>query len=237
MTCIGQGHRQGLLVVSETFTNQFPHSKLTLVVPVSLDIPVSVSVSGVVLVGASNFDLLKTPLRQVGVASAKVATKDRVLKTESRSQGSDSAAVARGRVTDNFNLPVIFIITNSQIAVGGNLTVALGNRCSNLVGVKVASGLGVDETDNGTISNVADIGGVDIVVSLGAVGVEEPVIVRILVVVASNLLLLRTFGISLDVRVQETATITHVLDGSARSNGNFKRAVLSDLCSLEVGLE
>jgi hypothetical protein len=41
------------------------------------------------------------------------------------------------------------------------------------------------------------------------------------VVVASNLLLLGTLRIGLDVRVKKTTTIAHVLDGCARTNCNL----------------
>jgi hypothetical protein len=57
------------------------------------------------------------------------------------------------------------------------------------------------------------------------------------VVVASDLLLLGTLGVGLDVGVKKTTTIAHVLDGCARTNCNLQRAVLSDLGTLEVGLE
>jgi hypothetical protein len=57
------------------------------------------------------------------------------------------------------------------------------------------------------------------------------------VVIASNLLLVGALGISLDVRVEETTTVAHVLDGCARANGDFEGAVLANLGSLQVGLE
>lgn len=36
----------------------------------SFDVPVSVGIAGVVLLGASNLDLLETPLRKVDIASS-----------------------------------------------------------------------------------------------------------------------------------------------------------------------
>jgi hypothetical protein len=120
---------------------------LTLLVPVSLDVPVGVRVTGVVLLRAGNFDLLETPLRQVLVTSTEVAAKSLVLKTESSSKGSDSAAIARCGVTHNLNLPVILVVANSNVAVARNLLIRLGHRGGNIVGVKVTAGLGVDETD------------------------------------------------------------------------------------------
>jgi hypothetical protein len=45
-------------------------SRRKLVVPMSFDVPVSVGIAGVVLLGASNLNLLETPLRKVDVASS-----------------------------------------------------------------------------------------------------------------------------------------------------------------------
>jgi hypothetical protein len=86
---------------------------------------------------------------------------------------------------------------------------------------------------------VADILERSLGIELGlvAVGVEEPVVVGILVVVASNLLLLRALGEGLNVRVQKTTTVTHVLESGARAKSDFERAVDSDFGTLEVGLE
>jgi hypothetical protein len=38
-------------------------------------------------------------------------------------------------------------------------------------------------------------------------------------------------------RMEQTTTVAHILDGSSRSVGNFKRAVFADLGSPEVGLK
>lgn len=103
--------------------------------------------------------------------------------------------------------------------------------------VQVASGLSVDQANDVAVANEAHIEGLRIVVFLTAVGVEEPVIVGILVVIAGNLLLLRAFGVSLNVRVKQATAVPHVFERSTRSNGNLERAVLSNFGSLQVGLE
>ena len=211
-------------------------SKLTLVVPVSLNVPVGVSVTGVVLLGASNLNLLETPLRKVDVASSEVAAKDLVLETESSGKSPDLATVARSRITNNLNLPVVLVVTNSQVTVAGNFLVASGDRGSDIVRVQVAASLSVDKSNDGVVTNESEIT-LRVVVLLSAVGVEEPVVVGVLVVVASNLLLLGSFRVGLDVRVKKTTTVTHVLDCGARTDCDFQRAVLSDLGTLEVGLE
>jgi len=99
-------------------------SRRKLVVPVSFNGPVGVSVARVVLLGASNLDLLETPLRQVHVTGSEVAAKNLMLKTEGSGESANLATVARSRVTDNLNLPVVLLVTNSQVTVTGNLLVA-----------------------------------------------------------------------------------------------------------------
>lgn len=159
-----------------------------------------------------------------------------MLETEGSGEGADLAAVTRGRVADDLNLPVVLIVTNSQVTVTGNLLVASRDGGSDIMGVKVAASLSVDQSDNRVVANESEIA-LGVVVLLAAVGVEEPVVVGVFVVVASNLLLLGTLRVGLDVRVEKTTTVAHVLDGCARTKCDFQRAVLSDLGTLEVGLE
>lgn len=159
-----------------------------------------------------------------------------MLKTESSSESPDLAAVTRSSITDDLDLPVILLIANSQVTITGNFLVTSRNRGSNVVGVQVATGLGMDESDDRVITNKSEIA-LGVVVLLSAVGVEEPVVVGILVVVAGNLLLLRALGVGLDVGVKKTATVSHVLDSRAGSKSNLQGAVLSNLSTLEIGLE
>lgn len=114
----------------------------------SLNVPVSISVTRIVLLVASDFNLLEAPLRKVDVASSKIAVHGSVLETESSSQGADLAAVTRCRIPDDFNLPVILLISNSEVTVAGNLAVGLCNGSVNVVRVQIATGLGVDKTDD-----------------------------------------------------------------------------------------
>ena len=91
--------------------------------------------------------------------------------------------------------------------------------------VEVTASLGVDQTNNVTVARVAELL-FRIVFDLVAVGVEEPVVVGILVVVASDLLLGRALGVCLDVRVEQSTSVC-----------DFERAVLANLSSSQVGLE
>lgn len=203
----------------------------------SLNVPVSVSVAGVVLLVASNLDLLEAPLRKVDVSSAEVAAQCSVLKAEGGRESADSAAIAGCRISDDLNAPVVLVITNSEVTIAGHFAVRLGDGGIDLVRVQVAASLGVNETNDGSITNESEVGGLGVVIGFEAVGVKEPVVVGILVVVASNLLLARALGIGLNVRVKKTTAIAHILDGSTRSDGNLQGAVLADFGSLQVGLE
>jgi hypothetical protein len=207
-----------------------------LVVPVGLDVPVSVDIARVVFLDTCCFNLLETPLRKVDVTSAKIAVEIRVSEAESSSQGADLGEVARRSVIDDLNDPVILCVANSGVAVARNFVIGLGDRSRNRVRVQITASLSMDQTNNIAVADKLERS-FGIKLGLVAVGVEEPVVVGILVVVASDLLLLRTFRVGLNVRVQKTTTIAHVLEGGTRAKSDFERAVDSDFGTLEVGLE
>ena len=71
---------------------------------------------------------------------------------------------------------------------------ALGDRGSDVVGMEVPAGLSVDQADDGAVSDKPGLG-FRVKGGIVAVGVEPPVVVRILVVVASNLLLAGAVGV------------------------------------------
>lgn len=202
-----------------------------------LHVPVCVGIPGVVVLGASDLDLLETPLGQVGVAGSQIATKRCVLETERRGESADSATVSRSSIANDFNLPVVLVVTNSQVTVGRHLIILLPHGGSDRVGVEVATSLGMDQADNGAVTQISELVGLGVIIRLVAVRVKEPIIVGVLVVIAGNLLLLGTFGVSLDVGMEETTAIAHVLDCGAGPVSDLKRAILANLSSLEVGLE
>src|SRR5436309_1487853 len=101
--------------------------RLTLLVPVALNVPVSEDISRLVLFDTRHFNLLETPLRQIHIASPKIASKIRVSKSECCSQSTDLGVIARGSVTDDFNDPVILGISNRRIAITGNFPVSLSD--------------------------------------------------------------------------------------------------------------
>ena len=103
--------------------------------------------------------------------------------------------------------------------------------------MEVAASLSVDETNHGAFRDETQIGGFGIIIGLSAVGIDEPLIVGIFVVITGDLLLGRSLRIGLNVRVKQATTVTHILQCNARSVRNFQRAVLANLSSLQVGLE
>ena len=121
-----------------------------------------------------------------------------MLKAECRGESADLAAITRGSIPDNLDLPVVLVIANRQVAIARDLLIGLGDRGGDLVRVEVAAGLRVDETDRGSVGDEAWLLFGD-VLWVVTVRVEEPIVVGILVVVAGDLLLSRPFGVSLDV--------------------------------------
>lgn len=83
----------------------------------SLDIPVSVNILGVVGLITGDLNLLETPLWQVDIASTEIAAKNSVFKSEGCSQGSDLSAITRSNVTDDLHSPVILLVANGSVSV------------------------------------------------------------------------------------------------------------------------
>lgn len=207
-----------------------------LVVPVGFDVPVSVDIAGVVLLDTGGLNLLETPLRQVHVTSTQVAVEINVSETEGGSEGAELGVIARRSVVNDLDDPVVLGVSDGGVAVARNFVVCLGDRSSDGVRVQVAASLGVDQTNDIAVANKLE-GSLGVEFGLVAVGVEEPVVVGILMVIASNLLLLRALGEGLDVRVQKTTTVSHVLESGTRAKSDFERAIDSNFGALEVGLE
>lgn len=197
----------------------------------------SVGITGVVSFGAGSLDLLETPLGKVNGSGAEVASQNLVLQAECSGESADLGAITRVGVLDDLNLPVVLLITNGKVAIARNLLVTLGHGSGDLVGVQVAAGLGMDQANSAAITNETDLVRALVISLLPAVGVEEPVVVGILVMIASHLLLVRTLGVGLNVTVKQATTIAHVLDSHAGAESDLQRAVPANLGAPQVGLE
>ena len=131
---------------------------------------------------------------------------------------------------------MILIVADGGIAITRNFIISFGDRSSDLMRMKVTSCLSVYESDDVFVSNISQRS--FWIIFWGApVRIEEPIVVGVLVMVASDLLLARTLRIGLNMRVKETTSITHVLDCRAGTIRNFKRAILSNLRAPQICLE
>lgn len=118
-----------------------------------------------------------------------------MLQPESSSQSANLALVTGCNILDNFNLPMVLIVTDCEVTVRRYFLVTLGDGSWNVVGVQVSARLGVDQTNNRAVSNESWVG-LWVVVGIKAVRVEPPVIVGIFVMVTCNLLLVGALGVS-----------------------------------------
>lgn len=174
---------------------------LTFLVHMTLDVPVRIDISWVVLLDARGLDLLETPLWEVNCAGSQVAIQIHVSQPETRSQSPDPRSIRTCCIVHDFDHPVVFRVTNCDVAVRGDLEVGFCNGCCYIVGVKVAASLRMQEADDAPVRNVAEWC-FCVEFWLTAIRVEEPVVVCVFVVVACDLLLLRTLGVCLHVGVQ-----------------------------------
>ena len=104
------------------------------------------------------------------------------------------------------------------------------------MGVQVAACLGMYEAENILIGHEFDLR-FGIEVRLISVGIEEPIVVGILVMVAGYLLLSRSLGIGLYVGVEKAATVAHVLQSRSGTICNFKRTIFANSRTSEICLE
>lgn len=97
--------------------------------------------------------------------------------------------------------------------------------------MQVATCLSVDQSDDIAITNEPQISS-GIVVRLLSVGVDEPVVVGIFVVVAGDLLLHRSLWEGLNVGVQKPSSVSHIFECDTRPKCKLKRAVSANLGTL-----
>jgi hypothetical protein len=207
-----------------------------LLVGVAFDVPVSVDITRVVLLNASGLDLLKTPLWQIDIASSEVATEVLVSESQGSRKCTNPRVIPRSGIANNLNNPVILGVADGSVTVARNFVVGLSDGSGDLVRVKVAACLSMDKTDDIAVSGEAELL-ICLVRDIVTVRVEEPIVVSILVVVASDLLLSRAFRIGLNVRVEQTSSVTHVLQCDAGAVCDLERTVLANLCAAQVSLE
>lgn len=171
-------------------------------------------VSRVVLLVASDFDLLEPPLRQDRVRSPQVAAQHFVAETHAGRQRMDVLhflLLALLQIIDHLNNPVILVVTDGLVSVTGNFVVELGDRCRDGVGVQVAGCRYMSEKNSIALLDKSE-GTFGIVRRLLPGGQNSPLVVIVFVVVASDLLLTGTSREGLYVRMQKTASVSNVLE-------------------------
>ena len=193
-------------------------------------------IARVVFSHAGGFNLLETPLRQIPVGSLEIASKHRMTEAERSRKSTDSGVVFGRNIIDNFNSPVVLVVADSGISVTRNFPVGLRERSFDSMRVKIAPSLGMEETNFRAMANESRFG-LGVIRLILAVGKEKPVVVGVLMVIASDLLLTRSIGVSLDVRVEQAASVSHVLQSGFGAVCDFQWAILSNFGSLEVSLE
>ena len=109
---------------------------LTLVIPVTLDIPNRVRVVGIILLIAADLDLFKAPGRQMNIGRNKVTPKVFMPEPQACRQAAcigDLFSTAEDEVGVDFDDPVITCIPDGAISVPGDLMVLLRNGGRNCV--------------------------------------------------------------------------------------------------------
>lgn len=100
-----------------------------------LNIPVRVDITRPVLLHACSLNLLEAPLRKIDISSPEVATQHRMPKPECRGEGANSASIPRRCIVNNFDSPVIFVISDSEITIAGHFVLRFRDWCRNGMGV------------------------------------------------------------------------------------------------------
>lgn len=199
--------------------------EITSLVPVRLDVPVGVDIVDVVLLVTRDLNLLESPLRKDSVGRSNVASRVLVSDPQPRRQRVDPLDVlflALSRIVDDLDDPVVVRVSDGRVSVARDLVVELADGSGDGVGVEVATGRGVDETDDVVVLQVPDLARVRERLGFPGRG-DRPLVVVILVVVTGHLLLIRSDGVGLNVGVKQSSSVSDVFEGELRSVGGLCR--------------
>lgn len=130
---------------------------------------------------------------------------------------------------------MISLVSNRRVSVARNFVVEFGHGCLNGVRVKVAVCWCVNESNDITIFEIPDIR-FWCVCRFAPWVLHHEVVVVVFVVIARNLLLLATDGVRLNVRMQQTASVSGVLQCELRPECDLER-VSREVVAFEIGLE
>lgn len=177
---------------------------LTAFIPVTLDIPIGVRIIWVVLLRARHLNLLEPPLGQVLVRSAEVASQMIVSEPQTRRKRMDTRnmiLLSLLEIVNDLDLPVVMEIANRRVPVARHLVVELRDRRGNVMGVQVARGGTMLQANHISILQIPKFA-VEIKSGLVPSRVNNPLIVAVLVMIASDLLLIGAHRERLNMRVQ-----------------------------------
>ena len=111
------------------------------------NVPMGENVTGVVLLGAGDFDLLETPLGKIDVGGLEITSQSSVPNAKGRGESSDLGSIGRCNVADNFNSPMVFLVAHRRVAIAGDFVILCSDRGRDLVRVQVTTSLRVQESN------------------------------------------------------------------------------------------
>lgn len=164
----------------------------------TLHIPVRMYVLRIVLLIAADLDLFISPLWENRVRSTKVTSKLFMAEPQPRRERMYTINLFALDIIHDLDLPIIAYISNSRVAVAGNFIVELRDGREDGVGVEVTRSGGMLQSDDVPIFEEPQLF-IRVILFLLPPWENDPIIVVVFVVVASNLLLVGTDGICLHV--------------------------------------
>lgn len=130
---------------------------LTSIVPVTFYVPPGVCIGWVILLVARDLDLLETPWRQRSAARAHIAPQPLVSESDPSRQRTDVLDVllaAGDDIVCDLDDPVVIRVAACGVAVPTDLIVELGDGSWEGMGVHVAAGRVVLESDHVAVADV-----------------------------------------------------------------------------------
>lgn len=172
------------------------YAPFTLVIPVLLNIPGRKGRVGPVAVVAGHLDLSESPLGQVHILGREKTAQLAVAQMEIGCQGSQYTVLGMAALFRcNLHNPGIVGVLGLVVAVSTDFPLAVGDGRLDRMAVQVAFGLVVHQADNVSMLDRLDV----LWLSHAHELLDDPLVVAVLMVVASHLLLSRSLGIRLNV--------------------------------------
>lgn len=124
------------------------------------------------------------------------------------------------KVIDDLHHPVVVVIPDGRVPVTRHLMIEFRDRRGDGVGVQVACSRCVVETNDVAVFQEPNRT-VGVIRRLVPPWQYDPVVVLILVMIACDLLLVRTNGVGLHVRVKQATAVSHIFQRKSGAISNF----------------